>query len=67
LVNKGAQVPVDVVREHDWSGFVEGDGDQSADPCCVVCESVRCQIQDVAREARLMLVVERESDAVSRA
>ena len=67
LIGVGAQVPVDVVREHDWRCLVEGDGDQAAHPCGVVGEGVGCDVEDVTWEAGFVLVVELEGDAVAAA
>ena len=40
-----------MVREHDWGGLVEWDGDQAADPGCIIGECVSRDVQDVAWEA----------------
>lgn len=64
LVDKGTQVPVDVVGEHDWGWASDWDGDHAAGPGSIVAQSVGGNVEDIAWEAGLSLIVEAESDAV---
>lgn len=66
VVDESAEVPVDVVGEHDWSGLVERDGNESRDPrrtVTVGCESVGRNVQQIAGETLLCGIVVGEGDA----
>lgn len=68
VVDERPQVPINVVGEHYWSGFVEWNGNQARDPCrafAIVCESVGCDVQKIAGEALFSSIVVRERDARS--
>lgn len=69
VVDEGAQVPVDVVGEHDRSGFVDRDGNEPRNPSrafAVGSESVGSDVDEITREALLSSIVVGECDAGSR-
>lgn len=50
FVDESAEVPVDVVREHDWGGLVEWYRDDARDQRRLVCERVGGDVEHIAWE-----------------
>lgn len=61
-VDEGAEVPVNVVGEHDWGRSVEGDGDETAGPLRAGGDCVGGVGYDIAGEAFEGFVEEGEGD-----
>lgn len=61
-IDKGAEVPVDVVGEHDGRGFVQRDGDEARSPCRAGGDGICCVGDDVAGKPLEGLVEEGEGD-----